>query len=176
MIKYRISKYNPIYRDRNGTFQNDEWTAVSDIGKKYNDKELSKEEYLAIEKKYIRVLKIIMKEKGINKFIVKELEKEFMLSEVCKQLEEVQIVVSKEERYQFREIEEDYTIKYSKVDSILKLLLREGLWCRLMDIESNFSVEIGYEYYMYVTCSELSNLVISKIQNNELFIEEFDID
>lgn len=176
MIRYRISKYDPIYRDRNGIYQHDEWTAVSDIGKKYIDEELSKEEYLEIEKKYIEVLKKIMKEKEINKFVVKELEKEFTLNEVCKQLEEIQIVLSKEERYQFREIEEDYTIKYSEVDIILKLLLRELLWCRLVDIESNYSVEIGYEYYMNVTCSKLSNSVISEIQHNGLFIEEFEIE
>lgn len=176
MIKYRISKYNPIYRDRNGIFQNDEWTAVSDIGKNYNNKEVSKEEYLEIEKKYIEALKIIMKEKGINKLIVKELEKEFTLSEVCKQLEEVQIVLSKEERYQFREIEEDYTIGDGKVEGILKLLLREGLWCKLINVEFNFSVEVGYEYYMYVICSKLSNLVINEIHNKGLFIEEFVIE
>lgn len=176
MRKYRISKYNPIYRDRNGIFQNDEWTSVSDIGKKYNDKEVSKEEYLEIEKIYIEALKRIMKEKAMNKLIVKELEKEFTLGEVCKQLENVQIVLSKEEMYQFRVIEENYIIEGSEIDVILKLLLRESLWCKLIDIKSNFSVEIGYEYYIYVICSKLPSFVISEVQKKGLFIEEVEVE
>ena len=38
MKKYRITKYNPIYRDDEGKYLIDEWTSYTDIGKKIGDK------------------------------------------------------------------------------------------------------------------------------------------
>jgi hypothetical protein len=37
MYKYRITKYNPIYRDPEGKYTIEDWTAISDIGKVFNN-------------------------------------------------------------------------------------------------------------------------------------------
>ena len=48
-----ITKYNSIFRDENWNYTRNEWTSISDIGKKFDDVLFTKEEYLEIEKKYI---------------------------------------------------------------------------------------------------------------------------
>ncbi len=35
---WRVTKYNPTFRDENGTYIKDEWTSFSDIGKKVSRK------------------------------------------------------------------------------------------------------------------------------------------
>ncbi len=57
---WRITKYNPNFRDENGSYTKDEWTSLYDVGKKYNDKVFTIEEYLETEEKYINsILKIM---------------------------------------------------------------------------------------------------------------------
>ncbi len=49
MIQYRVTKYNPKYRDSNGHYHNDEWTSFSCVGE-----EVALEEYLKVENSYIQ--------------------------------------------------------------------------------------------------------------------------
>lgn len=41
MHKYRITKYDPQYRDEQGIYIREDWTSYSDIGKTYNGKLLT---------------------------------------------------------------------------------------------------------------------------------------
>jgi hypothetical protein len=36
MYNWRITKYNPAYRDNAGCYLKDEWTSISDIGNIYD--------------------------------------------------------------------------------------------------------------------------------------------
>jgi hypothetical protein len=48
----RITKYDPQNRDANGHYTLvDEWTSISDVGKSFQGKILTMEQYLAIEEK-----------------------------------------------------------------------------------------------------------------------------
>lgn len=49
MMNYRISKYNPKYRDEHGIYTRDEWTSISDVGEYFNGYEVTMEEYLDTE-------------------------------------------------------------------------------------------------------------------------------
>lgn len=53
MKEYRISKYDPQFRV-NGSYQKNEWTSISDIGKVFDDGVLTLAEYLRVENEYIQ--------------------------------------------------------------------------------------------------------------------------
>lgn len=59
MYKYRITKYNPAYRDKKGTYTKEEWTSVSDIGKKYASS-FTAREYIKTENLYIDAIENII--------------------------------------------------------------------------------------------------------------------
>ena len=50
-----------------------------------------------------------------------------------------------------------------------RLVLRETVWMNLL--ESEFKITFGYDYYMYVECSELKNSTINQIEKMGLFVE-----
>src|SRR5690349_7280311 len=72
---WRITKYNPVFRDEKGTYQKDEWTAFSDIGKAYNGEILTFEEYKKIEDAYISTAFGFFSESNTESLKVNSLEK-----------------------------------------------------------------------------------------------------
>ena len=48
-----IVKYNPKYYDIQGVYTKDEWTDFSDVGREFEGKRLSIEEYLVVENNFI---------------------------------------------------------------------------------------------------------------------------
>ena len=65
---HEIVKYPP-QNYINGIYEKDEWTDYSDIGKVFDDKLFTLEEYLSVEKKYINVqvaVKLLKPQKLLN--------------------------------------------------------------------------------------------------------------
>ena len=52
--QYRVTKYDPANRV-NGEYTKDEWTSMYDVGRSYNGKVFTFEEYLKVEKSYLDV-------------------------------------------------------------------------------------------------------------------------
>ena len=48
-----ITKYNPIFRDKNGFYRKKDWIGLQDVGKVFDGKLLTFELYSEVEKKYI---------------------------------------------------------------------------------------------------------------------------
>ena len=61
---HEIVKYSPEYYDENGVYQRNEWTAFSDIGKEYEGKVVTKEDYLDVENRFIDITQSILKAAG----------------------------------------------------------------------------------------------------------------
>lgn len=53
MKTYRITKYNPKNREKDGVYSKDEWTSISDIGKSFGDYKLTASDYLKVEDQYL---------------------------------------------------------------------------------------------------------------------------
>ena len=75
MMNYRISKYNPKYRDEHGIYTRDEWTSISDVGEYFNGYEVTMEEYLETENRYVKAIDIILDYLKISYLYIMELEK-----------------------------------------------------------------------------------------------------
>ena len=53
---HEIVKYSPLFYDANGVFHKNEWTSCSEIGKSFDGKKLTTEEYFTTENNYIKCL------------------------------------------------------------------------------------------------------------------------
>jgi hypothetical protein len=53
MNQYRVTKYDPAFRDAADAFAKQDWTAISDIGRSFGGVTLRKEDYLRTESAYI---------------------------------------------------------------------------------------------------------------------------
>ncbi|MGD6942822.1 hypothetical protein ACQCT6_12370 [Cytobacillus gottheilii] len=156
MYSWRVTKYNPIYRDTDGIYQNqDEWTSYSDIGRN-----VSEAEYLSTEENYINAIFAFMDEMNIEKMYLNALE---VKSDGVKE-QNASAFLSKQwvgKAVSKREIKE-----------LAKLTLRETIWCKLSSKKDIF-VHFGYDYYMYIgTINDCPNPRL-KIENSGLFVEKY---
>ena len=50
---YCVCKYDPAFRDEKGAYKKDEWTDFSDIGRAFDGKVFTEEEYYETEDRYV---------------------------------------------------------------------------------------------------------------------------
>lgn len=127
MYAYRITKYNPCFRDKSGVYLRNEWTEYSDIGKLFADGILTMEDYLMIEKRYISCILEIMKKSNVSQLRIVNLE-----------------------RRDTKIWKDNSMVSMELLPKLLRDCLRNRCWCRLVD--ERISVHFGYDYYMYVEC------------------------
>ena len=146
MYQYRITKYNPIFRDEKGRYAPKEWTSFDDI-----EKVVSFEEYLRVEMAYIEVAQYFLREANIAELQIRGLENSKKLS----------VEISEGKQLPFREME-----------PIFRKVLREEIWCRF-EGKSAF-VHFGWDYYMYVGVSCYCPESVALAEKLGLFVEEFE--
>ncbi len=142
-----------------------DWTSVSDIGKVFNEKLLTVSEYLCIEDSYIESILMFMKLERVKEFKIVDLEKHKVISHE-------NITISKELRDVFDQIKNNDKASIGSVPHIIRLVLREFIWCKL--ISPFMEVYFGYDYYMYVALIHLDREIIEKIEDLGLFVEKID--
>lgn len=142
--QYRISKFNPLYRV-NEIYTKNEWTSMYDVGKSYDEKIFTFEEYLAVEKSYLNVIEKVLQKSNVKRVIIKQGENIYSKlnnSVLCSQ-EEVLLVA--------------------------RGCLREEFWCKL--VSRNFFVHFGYDYYMYIGANIEEEHMSEIARENGLFSE-----
>ncbi len=150
MPQYRVTKYNPQYRDLSGAYQRADWTSISDVGRNFECGQLTQESYQAIEDAYIEVALAFLTESGCNGLQVTALEN-------------AQNTPSAPG--------EGSTLSLQEIAPVLRGLLRERFWCRLE--ASEVFVHIGYDYYMYVGVPTTCPAAQATAESRGLFVEEF---
>ena len=163
MHQYRITKYNPIYRDNNGFFKHDEWTSVTDTNIFNKSSSITFNDYMVIENDYINVVKHIMSINGTDRLEVKL--KEHRANRLnypdCDENKIVSFLT---------ETKWDQPIYGDDIEFLVKLCLREEVWCKLEN--TYMFAHFGYDYYMYVgSARELKSGEIKIIAPN-LFQED----
>lgn len=174
MYYWQITKYNPINRDENGKYLKDEWTSISDIGRKYNGVEFTLDDYLSVEQLYVDAVIGFMKGLNIQFLKVCKLEKRFSLEKISGFHQNFEDFHPKSMLDLFNSIKNDDILNTQQVEDVCKLILREHLWCELRDDESLLTIRFGYDYYMYInSLSECKN-IIEQIAVSKLFVEPYD--
>lgn len=168
MTHWRISKYNPRYRNEKGEYQQEEWTSFHDIGKWYDDKEFTFTDYVATENAYIYTVLLFMKEANITTLTVKQLEKNNNIS-----LEKNPLGYTEEMIELFESLQEGIVLGIKDIEHLCRFVLRERLWCKL-ESDNTMFVHFGYDYYMYIGCLSHSVKIVQLIEKAGLSIEKFE--
>lgn len=118
---YRIIKYSLI--KESDFLSSSEWTSYYDVGDK-----VTLDEYLIVEQRYIDTVLNLCKCFGVRKLRISELEinNETMVTENIVNNREFNIL---------------------ELTTIIRLILREYIWCKLVCETCEF--HFGYDYYMY---------------------------
>ncbi|MDF2565648.1 MAG: hypothetical protein K0Q53_2043 [Massilibacillus sp.] len=168
MFNWRITKYNPIYRDEFGRYNRNEWTSFSEVGKIFEDKKLTYDDYIAVEDSYVGAISKIMEDLNISSLKVTNIERrnnKFKPSQDCE-------FYTKEMIELYSSIQNNDFIGRREINQLSRLVLRENLWCKLNNDETMF-VHFGYDYYMYIGSQKICDTAINKIRETSLFVEEF---
>lgn len=166
MMHYRISKYNPKFRDEDGLYTRKEWTSISDIGESFDGSEVTIHEYLEIENRYLKAINIILDYLKIKYLYVMELEKQGnIIDEENKKglsINDINIINS---------IKEGQELNIEEINSVIKATLREIFWCGLYSKTTHIIIKPGYDFYIHIICPKLPSSIIEQINKLELYID-----
>lgn len=157
MISIRVSKYDLKYRDENGFYQREEWISYHDIGREFLGEVLTEEQYLAVENNYLNVIRMLYE----------------IYPSLVLHINGLELFDEDDDRWH-----ENDAITKEKVDKLARAVLREELWCELID--ENVEVHFGYDYYMYIvfkTNYSIRTVInfLKYIRRNNLFVEKRDV-
>jgi hypothetical protein len=150
LFEFRVTKYDPAYRDRHGAYTRDEWTSVSDIGQAFGGSVLTEAEYRRVEDAYATAAVAFLREAGVPSLAVAGLENH----------EAVPLPFA-----------EGSALDLAEIDGVVRGVLREEFWCRL-EGEGAF-VHIGWDYYMYVGVPQECAGAVILARRFGLFVEPF---
>lgn len=168
MLSWRITKYNPNFRDHNDVYNMNDWTSFGDVGKNFDGKILTFNEYIAVENAYINAVLAFMEDIKIISLEVKDVEKYSKNLELNK----TSIAYSDDMINLFTNVYDNCTIKIDNIEKLCRLVLREHMWCKL-EKSSLMFVHFGYDYYMYIGSDRKCNKAIEKVIKSGLFVEEY---
>ena len=128
-FSYRITKYHKCLQEDKRILCSPpkEWTSFADVGKGI----VSLDEYMKTESKYIRLILEICKLHKVKSLKIKELDNFNHLKQYSnnqKISNEIELI------------------------ELLKLILREKIWCKLYSRNCEF--HFGYDYYLYCICNK----------------------
>src|SRR4051794_29536840 len=159
MFEWRVTKYDPELRDENGAYLGDDWTSISDIGKSYGGKELTLADYLATEDRYVKSALAFLRESGIPRLVVEDLE----IAPPSAKAQELGLPP-------LSPPEEGERLDADRVADVVRMALREDIWCRL-EAPGRFFLHFGYDYYMYVGCRTDLPHAVEETRRLGLYVE-----
>lgn len=163
MYGWRITKYNPAFRDERGAYLKDEWTSVSDVGKSFAGVALTFEGYREIEDAYVSTALSFVSEAGLEALTVAHLE--------THRVSEAQAQDSRDVAFDPRSARKGMALPRGAIADVCRLALREILWCKL-ESGGGFYIHFGYDYYMYIGSPVPSEEAIAYGRRQGLFVEE----
>ncbi len=149
MKQYRISKYNPEFRNADGTYNLSEWTSYGDVGEI-----VSKEEYEEVENSYIESALNFLEEQNVSNLKITYLEN----------------------KQEFKEpsvtLETGVELNREQLKKVLKSMLREKYWAKLEN--DNSFIHFGWDYYMYIGVPKDPKMAKKYAESRGLYVEEFE--
>jgi hypothetical protein len=168
MFSWRVTKYNPDYRDEFGRYKKSEWTSFCEIGKIFDGRKLTKDDYVIFENAYIDAIIAFMDCIGLTSFMVKDVEKKSN-NTILKEESEF---YSHEIVSFYEELKENDVLSKKEIEYLARLVLREDLWCKLENSDNMF-VHFGYDYYMYIGSNRGCEDAVNKVKEGRLYVETF---
>lgn len=127
---YRISKYDPKLRDKNGHYKDlDDWTGFNYVGEKVRGKVLTLKSYLETEESYIFFLERYLFDNKIKSMTISEIENISFPNN--------NLGLKKNEKLNSKLIIE-----------IARFCLRGDIWCKLS--KGKRYIHFGYDFYVFL--------------------------
>lgn len=155
--RFVIVKYRPEYYV-NGVYTNNEWSSFADIGRVFNDKLFSLEEYLIVEDRYVSCIKDMAIESSCKYLTIGYMENRTRLKTVKANGEQ-------------RTITTGSRLLIKDIDDVIKRVLREEVWIVFLNRNKRFVVDFGYDYYLHVRCQLRREVVSIIVNKNNLFFD-----
>ena len=150
MYEYRVTKYDPKFRDARGHYLQEDWIMFRQIGESFSGVVLTAEEYERVETAYVNSAIAFLREAGLLSMSVADLENH------------------RGSQIAFRN---GSTLPLDEVADVLRQMLQEKCWCRLEGKEA--FVHVGWDYYMYIGVPHRCVIAEQKAAGLGLFVEEF---
>jgi hypothetical protein len=177
MYTWRITKYNPLFRDENGHFLRDDWTSIADIGKilqSNHGQPVTVEDYQSSEDAYIETITTFMKELHVQSLQISYLEKNQKITRVkdrIKQEREKYPLLYREDLLPlWRTLKAGQQLDGQELMLVCRLTLRGYLWCKL-EAPTHMFVHFGWDYYMYIGATETCERATQRARQSGLFVE-----
>ncbi len=164
MQRVRVTKYDPALRDRAGRYTRDEWTSSSDVGRVFRGRAVSLAEYLEVESRYVAAALRFLPPEAAHLRVVslEDKRRRQMLEQADPRLIEPV--------FRRLELREDQALPRAQLPTVITMILRELLWCRLA-LHGRVELEFGYDYYMYVHAAHDVSSAIQATEASGLFCE-----
>jgi len=146
MHQYRVTKYDPKYRV-NGAYTREEWTSIADVGRTFAGHAFSMADYERVEQQHIDFLCTLAEREDAFPLTIQSLE---MHHQPCL-------------------CEEGQQITLSQLPDLVRSVLREECWCKL--VAGDFFIHFGYDYYLYVGCTHTQEAIGPLAAQYGLFAE-----
>jgi hypothetical protein len=166
---WRISKYDPAFRDENYVYQREEWTSAADIGSTFNSATLDEETYLATETAHVEAVRAFMVDAGVAALAVTSFEPPSEEDYVY--LQKLPLPDTRELAHRMRQVREGDEFSGEQLDRLLRLLVRRVFWCRLVH-SAPFTVDVGEYLYVSIGTVADSTRAIARTRELGLFVEE----
>lgn len=155
-MHYAISKYDSAYRI-DGIYTRDEWTDYSEIGKKCGDHRLTKEEYLAVENRYLSTVANLLDLLGVQQMKVRNPEVYGFWGRLRGSLK---LFPS--------------TRDQKGILAFLRGCLRNQYWGEL--VHPAITLYTGYDFYLHLICDLPAEVLSGIVSQNNLFCQAFSDD
>ena len=150
MHQFRVTKYDPAFRDAAGAYTQHDWTSFSDIGRLFGGVTLSDVEYLRVESAYIETAMKFFREDNAPALRVVGIENSIRSGNAPT---------------------EGLLLSVEDLANVCRSVLRDEFWCRF-EAGGRF-LHFGYDYYMYVGVKNDCASAIRAAQEMGLFVERF---
>ncbi len=150
MNEYRVTKYNPAFRDRSGAYTKVEWISFKQIGQTFSGVPLTSDEYKRVEEAYVQAALSFLRESCLFSMRVAGLENP---------------------RTQPLDFQNDSMLPLDRIGEIIRRILREEFWCRLERSEG--FIHFGWDYYMYIGVPHPCPTAEGRAVELGLYVEEF---
>jgi len=151
MQRFRVTKYDPQFRDGKGAYMREEWNSYADLGRFFDGKPLTQPDYERVEGHYITAATRFLGEAGVPGLRVKGLEN--TQQSLCAPREGDWLTVG-------------------GIATVARDLLREAYWCRLEG--ENAYLHFGWDFYMYLGVPRACPVAQKLAQQLGLYVEPFD--
>lgn len=160
MLKhFLVTKYDPARRDKNRAYldADKEWSEACDIGKEFDGKVFTLEEYLTTEENYLKTIMAFFDASGLPHLRMTTPPNESLNQPAHMENFRKRYTGLYDPIFEDIQFENDRKICRDELKTLIKMNLRDAGACSLA-IDRKFYLYFGWDFYVYVECEAAPKL------------------